>query len=135
MADVFTKEKRSKVMSAIRGWGNKATELRLISIMRKHGVTGWRRNKPLFGRPDFVFPKFRLAVFVDGCFWHCCPIHSVKPKNNPKFWRDKFQANKKRDQIVNKTLKKSGWNVLRIWEHELQVKFESKVVKRILNSL
>ena len=132
MTDVFTKSKRSQVMSAIRGHGNKGTELRLISIMRRHGLKGWRRNQPLFGRPDFVFRKIRLAVFVDGCFWHCCPIHSVNPKSNEKFWRDKFHANKTRDFLVNKTLKKSGWKVLRIWEHELTEKNESRVVKKIL---
>lgn len=131
MTDVFTKSKRSHVMSAIRGRGNKGTELRLISIMRQHGLKGWRRNYPLFGRPDFVFPKLRLAVFVDGCFWHCCPIHSVKPKSNSKFWQDKFQANKARDQLVNKTLKQAGWQVFRIWEHELIAKNENRLIKKI----
>lgn len=99
MTDVFTKSKRSQVMSTIRGKGNKGTELRLIFIMRKYGFKGWRRNQPLFGKPDFVFTKLRLAVFVDGCFWHCCPIHSVKPKSNSKFWQDKFQTNKARDLL------------------------------------
>lgn len=131
MVDVFTKQKRSQVMSAIRGQGNKATELRLVSIMRKHGVRGWRRNQLLFGRPDFVFQKSRLAVFVDGCFWHCCPVHSVNPKSNSRFWRNKFQTNKTRDLLVNKTLKKSGWRVLRIWEHELTEKNESRLIKKI----
>jgi len=130
MTDVFTKSKRSQVMFAIRGQGNKGTELRLISIMRQHGLKGWRRNQPLFGKPDFVFPKFRLAVFVDGCFWHCCPIHSVSPKSNSKCWRDKFQANKARDQLVNKTLKQAGWQLLRIWEHKLGAKNENSLIKR-----
>jgi DNA mismatch endonuclease, patch repair protein len=132
MTDVFTKSKRSQVMSAIRGRGNKGTELRLISIMRQHGIKGWRRNYALFGRPDFVFPKSRLAVFVDGCFWHCCPIHSVNPKSNSKFWKDKFQTNKTRDLLVNKTLKQAGWLVLRIWEHALIPKNENQLVKKIL---
>ena len=131
MVDVFTKSKRSQVMSAIRGRGNKKTELRLISIMRQHRLKGWRRNRPLFGRPDFVFPKLRLAVFVDGCFWHCCPIHSVNPKSNSKFWQDKFQTNKARDHLVNKTLKQAGWKVLRIWEHELGAKNENRLIKKI----
>ncbi len=132
MTDVFTKSKRSQVMSTIRGKGNKGTELRLIFIMRKHGVKGWRRNQLLFGRPDFVFTKLRLAVFVDGCFWHCCPIHSVNPKSNSKFWKDKFQTNKTRDLLVNKTLKQAGWLVLRIWEHALITKNENWLVKKIL---
>lgn len=134
MTDVFTKSKRSQVMSTIRGKGNKGTELRLIFIMRKHGVKGWRRNQLLFGRPDFVFPKLLLAVFVDGCFWHCCPIHSVKPKSNSKFWQKKFQANKNRDHLVNKILKQAGWRVLRIWEHELIAKNENGIVMKILKN-
>ncbi len=75
MADVFSKSKRSKVMAAIRSKGNKDTELRLAFILRAYGIKGWRRHYPLPGKPDFVFPKQRLAVFVDGCFWHSCPKH------------------------------------------------------------
>ena len=73
MADVFTKKKRSAVMAAIRSHGNKDTELKLISIFRGHGIKGWRRHQPLPGKPDFVFRRERLAVFVDGCFWHGHP--------------------------------------------------------------
>jgi DNA mismatch endonuclease (patch repair protein) len=70
-------------------------------------------------RPDFVFPKLRLAVFVDGCFWHACPLHATKPRHNAAFWRKKLAANKARDRMVNRTLRAQGWRVLRIWEHEL----------------
>ena len=70
MTDVFSKKQRSQVMAAIRSKGNKTTELRLASILRAHGIKGWRRDQPLFGKPDFVFRRERLAVFVDGCFWH-----------------------------------------------------------------
>jgi DNA mismatch endonuclease (patch repair protein) len=87
MADIFTQRKRSAVMSAIRSRGNKATELRLIAIFRAHGITDWRRRQAVFGNPDFVFPVRKLAVFVDGCFWHGCPLHGTKPKNNAAFWR------------------------------------------------
>jgi DNA mismatch endonuclease (patch repair protein) len=119
MADVFDKAKRSAVMSQIRGHGNKATELALIKIFRAHGITGWRRRQPVFGKPDFVFPKNRLAVFVDGCFWHCCPKHGTIPKGNHEFWKRKLSANKRRDRIVNQTLRQSTWQVIRIWECEL----------------
>jgi len=68
MADVFSKRKRSQVMAAIRSKGNKDTELKLASILRAHGIKGWRRHQPLVGKPDFIFLKQRLAVFVDGCF-------------------------------------------------------------------
>lgn len=72
-------------MAAIRSCGNRGTELRLIAFMRAHGITGWRRGAKLTGKPDFVFPAKRLAVFVDGCFWHGCPKHGTKPKNNAAF--------------------------------------------------
>lgn len=75
MADVFTKAERSKVMAAVRSRGNRDTELKLAAILRAHGITGWRRQQPMRGKPDFVFRREQLAVFVDGCFWHGCPIH------------------------------------------------------------
>lgn len=73
MSDVFTKAKRSEVMSRVRSRGNKATELALVRLMRAEGITGWRRQQRFFGRPDFVFRKERVAVFVDGCLWHRLP--------------------------------------------------------------
>ena len=166
MPDVFTKAKRSDVMSRIRSRGNKDTELALVRVFRAQGITGWRRQislslkvprskvkvqtaqstsprpSPQSGegedfrvRPDFVFPKIRLAVFVDGCFWHGCPLHETKPKNNAAFWRKKFAANKVRDRLVTRTLRKSGWRVLRIWEHELARKREARLVVRLRRAL
>ena len=119
MADVFTKSKRSEVMSRIRSRGNRGTELRLIAIFRLYGITGWRRNQPVFGRPDFVFPRERIAVFVDGCFWHGCPRHYNAPAHNAGFWRKKYETNRQRDRLVTRTLKQLGWRVVRIWEHAL----------------
>ena len=132
MSDVFTKSKRSEVMSRIRGSGNKSTEIALIKIFRENGITGWRRNHPLFGKPDFVFPKSRVVVFVDGCFWHGCPSHGNMPKNNRKFWEKKILANRKRDQKVNRTLRSAGWSVQRIWEHDI-IKPE-KCARKILRA-
>jgi len=122
MTDVFTKDKRSQVMSCIRGKGNKDTEIALLSLFRAHRITGWRRHYPIYGNPDFVFPKQHIAIFVDGCFWHCCPLHYKEPATNNEFWRLKLAANIKRDQVVNTFLEKKGWQVIRIWEHELQGK-------------
>ena len=68
VADIFTKAKRSEVMARIHSRGNRATVLHLIALMREHGITGWRRNARVFGKPDFVFRTAKLAVFVDGCF-------------------------------------------------------------------
>lgn len=144
MPDVFTKAKRSEVMARIRSRGNKNTELALVQIFRANGVTGWRRHvqiriaervtrngtspqpSPQRGegetirvRPDFVFRKERLAVFVDGCFWHGCPKHGSRPKQNRKFWDAKISRNKARDREVTRVLRRNGWRVGRIWEHEL----------------
>lgn len=119
MADVFTKAKRSEVMSRIRGKGNASTEQRMIKLFREQGIKGWRRNWPLPGKPDFTFPKQRIAVFVDGCFWHRCPNCYHKPATNAEFWEKKIGRNVERDKEVNRDLKKRGWKVVRVWEHEL----------------
>ena len=118
--DVFTVEKRSAVMARIRSRGNLKTELRFIVLMKLHGIAGWRRNVPLFGRPDFVFPRARVAVFLDGCFWHSCPRHYNEPTQNAEFWRRKRATNRRRDRLVTRTLMARGWLVLRIWEHALR---------------
>lgn len=133
MTDVFTKEKRSEVMSRIKGKGNKDTELAMIQILRSNHISGWRRNQTVFGKPDFIFPKNKVALFVDGCFWHSCPKHLNMPKNNQEFWHEKLRKNKERDKFVTRELKKSGWKVIRVWEHELAK--PENVAKRILNFL
>jgi|ERR1035437_4087779 DNA mismatch endonuclease (patch repair protein) len=135
MSDVFTKAKRSEVMSRIRGRGNKATELALLKLFRRHKIIGWRRHQKVFGNPDFIFPKLKLAVFVDGCFWHGCPKHATKPKNNRAFWKSKFNRNKARDLLVTRSLRSQGWRVLRIWEHELARKKENRLLRRVHRAL
>src|SRR5664280_2285135 len=120
MPDVFETSKRSEVMSKIRATGNRSTELALIEIMRVNGIKDWRRHQDIPGRPDFVFRSSKIAVFVDGCFWHCCPKHCQMPQTNRKFWAEKLAANKKRDREVNRELRSRGWSVVRIWEHELK---------------
>jgi DNA mismatch endonuclease (patch repair protein) len=133
--DVFTKAKRSQVMSRIRGYGNKDTELALIRVFRAHRMTGWRRHQQVFGKPDFVFPKLRLAVFVDGCFWHGCPKHGKKPSTNSQFWEEKLETNKKRDRRVNRVLRNDGWRVIRVWEHELASSKQPRLAARIKNTI
>ena len=158
MPDVFTKSKRSEVMSRIRSRGNKDTELALAKLFRRNKITGWRRHLEIRGRarspmravkqtsksgahgvtrptlsvrPDFVFRQARLALFVDGCFWHGCPKHETKPRNNRAFWHRKLSANKARDRLVNHALRRAGWRVVRIWEHELAKKSELRLLRRI----
>ena len=135
MADVFTKRKRSAVMSCIRSSANKDTELRLIVIFRAHRVTGWRRNRNLPGKPDFVFPAQRLALFVDGCYWHGCPKHYRRPKTNRAFWDAKIARNRQRDREVHRLLRAKGWRVLRVWEHALARKHETRTITRIQRAL
>jgi DNA mismatch endonuclease, patch repair protein len=132
MSDVFSKEKRSEVMSLIKGKGNKDTELFMMRLMRIYHIAGWRRNQILLGKPDFVFPKQKIALFVDGCFWHGCPKpkHSNMPRNNQEFWAKKLKANKDRDKFVTRELRKMGWKVIRVWEHELRD--PAKVAKKLL---
>ena len=107
-------------MATVRSKGNKTTELKLISIFRAAKIVGWRRNRPLPGKPDFVFLRERVAVFVDGCFWHGCPRHGRVPKSNVSYWLKKMARNKTRDRLVNRLLKKLGWKVVRFWEHALK---------------
>lgn len=135
MADVFTAAKRSEVMSKIRGRGNKKTELALIALFHRHGITGWRRNQKVFGKPDFVFWKVRVAVFVDGCFWHGCPRHGRVPDSNRDFWEKKLRINKRRDREVTRALHNQGWKVMRIWEHALSGKNDRRLVSRLLKTL
>ena len=118
--DVFSIAKRSDVMSRIRSKGNERTELRLIAIMKEAGITGWRRNQPVFGKPDFVFRLERVAVFVDGCFWHGCPKCYRRPSSNTRFWDAKVVRNRARDAEVTKALRRAEWKVVRIWEHQLR---------------
>ena len=135
MPDVFTKAKRSEVMSRIRSRGNRDTELRLIALMREHGITGWRRNARVFGKPDFVFRAAKLAVFVDGCCWHGCPRHATMPANNRAFWKAKLARNAQRDRAVTRALRASGWAVLRVWECALTRTRSARTAARIARVL
>ncbi len=135
-------------MSRIRSKGNGSTEGRLATLMKEAGITGWRRQvelvvKPARGskvkalkvRPDFLFRPERVAVFVDGCFWHGCPRHATRPKQNRKFWDQKIAGNKARDARTSRGLRKAGWKVLRIWECALTVKRQSATVRRLSRAL
>ena len=137
MSDVFTRAKRSMVMSRIRATGNRDTELRMIALLRVSKFSGWRRNAKLFGRPDFVFAKHRLVVFVDGCFWHRHPNckFSYTPKSRVEFWLPKFQKNVERDRLVTRELRQAGWRVVRIWECDLIASRHARVIRRLRAAL
>jgi len=124
---------RSEVMSRIRGRGNERTELRLARLMRVERIRGWRRHLPIPGRPDFSFRKQKVAVFVDGCFWHGCPRCFRLPKQNRAFWKAKIEGNRKRDRSVNGRLRRLGWKVVRI--RECQLKHADRVVSKVKSVL
>lgn len=120
MADFLSRDKRSKVMSSIKSRANKDTELCLMAIFRANRIRGWQRNARILGKPDFIFRQQRIAVFVDGCFWHGCPTHGHYPTTNEIYWAEKLTRNKARDRSVTTQLKKQGWRVVRVWEHSLK---------------
>ena len=120
MADVFSKRRRSEILASIKGHSNAATELRFVRELRAHRIKGWRRRYPLFGKPDVVFPVERLCIFIDGCFWHGCPLHWSSPRTNADFWTAKVRRNQARDHAVRRELVSRGWRVMRIWQHELR---------------
>lgn len=120
MADVLTPSQRSFNMSQIRS-EKTGPELQLQDLLLMNGIWNFRTQpKEIFGRPDFYFPNAKMAVFMDGCFWHGCAECSRPPKTRKKFWSAKFEANLTRDRVVNRELKKSGFKVVRIKEHELK---------------
>lgn len=111
---------RSRTMSAIKGRGNKTTEQRLRFALVRAGIVGWTlHDRGLPGCPDFVFEQRKLAVFVDGCFWHGCARCGHEPKTNGSFWSTKIALNKSRDRKTTNRLRGLGFVVIRIWEHEL----------------
>src|SRR5271156_3450408 len=119
--DVFTKTKRSSVMAAIRHRGNHSTERTFAALLRCSRISGWKLHFPkIIGKPDFYFPRQRIAVFVDGCFWHACPKCFRAPRQNASFWKNKVERNRKRDQKVTRGLRRVGVKVLRLWEYDLE---------------
>ena len=139
--DSITKEKRSELMSHIRSKGNKSTELRIIVLFKANRICGWRRNSRIFGNypvkghPDFVFPKQKIAVFVDGCFWHGCKCQKGRiPKTNREYWEKKIERNKLRDKTVSRFLRSKGYNVIRIRECQLK-KNPKRQLSRIMKAM
>lgn len=120
MADWLSREQRSRNMASIRSKGNATTEGVLLRLFRETGISGWRRHADLPGKPDFVFRAQRVAVFVDGCFWHGCPRCYRLPGDNRRYWKAKVVANRNRDRRRTQELRSLGWRVIRIWEHSLK---------------
>jgi DNA mismatch endonuclease (patch repair protein) len=118
-------------MRSVRSKGNKSTEIKLIEVFHELGITGWRRNYRVKGHPDFVFPERRIAVFVDGCFWHGHDCRNTRPTSNTDFWAAKRERNIQRDAETTAAFERRGWTVLRIWECELKKKNRAALMGRL----
>jgi len=117
-------------MAAVRGKGNKTTEVRLQMALVRAGVRGWNSQRTdLPGKPDFFFPSRKLAVLVDGCFWHGCTTCGHIPKANSEFWKTKIDRNRKRHRKVAKLLNQQGMRAVRFWEHQLSDHLERCIAR------
>lgn len=131
--DTVDKETRSRIMSSVRSNDTKL-EKKLFSILESGGITNFERHiSTLPSKPDVVFMDEKIAVFLDSCFWHGCPKHLRKPKSNEEYWQPKIQNNVKRDKRNRSKLRRMGWSVLRIWEHDL--KNPETILNKIRRSL
>lgn len=134
MADIFSKEKRSDVMSRIRPKGTKP-EMLVFSFLRKEKIYFQKHYKGVVGSPDIAIPSKKIAIFIDGDFWHGWHFSDWKDKIPKKYWQAKIQANIDRDRRVFAKLRRDGWKVLRIWEHELKSSKRDRTFVRIAEFL
>lgn len=131
--DNLTKAQRRKNMQNIRS-KDTAPEKFVMRELRRRKIYFSAYADSIIGKPDIVFRRIKTAVFIDSDFWHGHPKHFIMPKSNRKYWKNKIERNKKRDEEVNKKLRKSGWKVIRIWEHSIKHNIE-RAVKRILKAI
>lgn len=127
--DTFSPEKRSEIMKRIKS-SNTSIEIKIRKELWRNGVRGWRLHpKDILGKPDLVFRSKRLAVFIDGCFWHGCPICDRIPKSGDTYWQNKISRNMARDINNSEHLHDLGWIVMRFWEHEISKDISRCVAK------
>jgi DNA mismatch endonuclease Vsr len=120
MADTISPQKRSEVMRRVRG-KNTSIEIQFRKALWAAGLRGYRVNlRKLPGNPDVVFGPAKVAIFIDGCYWHGCPKHCRMPSSNREYWETKIGRNIQRDKTNRAALRKAGWRVLRFWEHEIK---------------
>ena len=135
MADVFDKSKRSEIMKRVHSQGNKTTELKLISVFKELQITGWRRHYPVIGHPDFVFLDRKIAIFVDGCFWHGHDCRNTRPVDNADYWNKKRLRNIEHDNAITYLFTSRGWTVIRIWECELKKDKRQATLDTLFNDI
>ncbi len=133
MTDNVSKKRRSEIMGKVRSQDSKM-EVKFRKALWRTGFRYSKNAKDYFGKPDLVLKKYKTVIFIDSCFWHGCKKHCRVPADNRKYWVDKIERNKKRDKQVNQHYRKKSWNILRVWEHEIQKDFESSISK-IIESL
>ena len=131
--DNLTKEQRRKNMQNIRS-KNTTPEKLIMRELRWRKIYFSKYVKSLYGKPDIVFRRKKIVVFIDSDFWHVHPKRFIMPKTNVKYWRGKIARNKKRDTDVNNHFKKAGWKTIRIWEYDVKNNI-GKCISRILKSL
>jgi len=118
MADKFSKEVRSRIMSSIRGKNTKP-EVAVRRLLWQNGKRYRVHDSSVFGTPDISNKSKNVAVFIDGCFWHGCSRCYKEPKSNTEFWRSKISRNRKRRKLVKARLRKEGVTILQFWEHQV----------------
>lgn len=129
MTDAIDRQRRSENMAAIKR-KDTTIEQTLRSALWASGLRGYRLDVAAVpGRPDIVFSRGRVAIFVDGCFWHRCPECYREPKSNTDYWRAKAERNVTRDRAVDQELLSAGWQVVRLWEHEIERDLSGCVVR------
>ena len=134
--DPMSAEQRSLQMAKVRGTKNRSTEMRVAAYLIRYGFRGWKRHTKLPGRPDFCFVRKRVAIFVDGCFWHGCPrCRRNLPHSRREFWRHKIDSNRRRDRKIERVLHAQGYSVFRVWEHALSGKRWLSRLRLILKGL
>lgn len=131
MADVFSQSERTNIMRQVKSKGNRSTEMKLIDVFRDANIKDWRRNYNVKGHPDFVFLNQKIAVFVDGCFWHGHDCRNTRPEANKEYWQRKREKNIQHDKEITKLFQERGWTVIRIWECELKKKNRDALLRKL----
>lgn len=130
MTDIFSKKKRSEVMSRVRA-KETGLEIKFRKALWKEGFRYRKNVRKYFGTPDIVLKKYKVVIFIDSCFWHGCKKHGTRPKTRKSFWKKKIERNIERDREVSKHYRKIGWRIIRIWEHEIKKDADAVIEKTI----
>lgn len=133
LLDNVSKEKRSRIMSSIKG-KNTRPEITVRKILWARGLRYRIHDRTVFGTPDVSNKSRGFVVFIDGCFWHGCPRCYKEPRSNVSYWKEKIIRNKKRRALVKRMLKRHGWKVFEFWEHQV-INDPEKIATKIINDI